>query len=303
MIMGRLIVGKTYSMTEILEALLIATGVAVFSTSSTNYDDNNETSLNDQAIGFSLLVAYVLTDAFTSQWQSKIYRAYNNIDHYQMMYGVNMSATVFTLIALITSNDIPLVLEFLQYNTSAIWYLVLTAISNTTGQIAILYTIKKFGPVVMAIMMTTRQMMSIVLSTIIFGHSISFVSIIGASFVFIAIAHSIYRQSSSRKKEKDPSTTSQTSSYSSISSVLASILSSQPTKVTRSQSHSQASVAFASLATQRRGRSLSFSTGGGGGEQDDTESGFTIISTDSPLKFDYNDDENDNQQYLISVRK
>ena len=76
-------------------------------------------------------------------------------------------------IVIVLVGDIPRVIEFMMYNPSALWYNVLTAITSTTGQIAIFYTIKRFGPVVFTIIMTTRQMMSIVLSTVLFGHQIS----------------------------------------------------------------------------------------------------------------------------------
>ena len=89
----------------------------------------------------------------------------------------NTNTTNFFLVppcvVIVIVGDIPRVIEFMMYNPSALWYNVLTAITSTTGQIAIFYTIKRFGPVVFTIIMTTRQMMSIVLSTVLFGHQIS----------------------------------------------------------------------------------------------------------------------------------
>jgi len=118
-------------------------------------------------------------------------------------YGVNCSSIIFTVLALVFSGDLPRVIEFMMYNPTALWYNVLTAITSTTGQIAIFYTIKRFGPVVFTIIMTTRQMMSIVLSTILFGHKISGGGVIGALCVFAAIFHSVYRQTK-EKKDKAP---------------------------------------------------------------------------------------------------
>ena len=98
------IIGTQYAAVEYLEAILITGGVAVFSMSSQNAKksaDNSDGSL--EIAGFMLLSSYVLSDSFTSQWQSRIYRDYGKIDHYHMMYGVNCSSIVFTVLALVIS--------------------------------------------------------------------------------------------------------------------------------------------------------------------------------------------------------
>ena len=84
---------------------MITGGVAVFSMSAQNAkkSDNSDGSL--EIAGFMLLSSYVLSDSFTSQWQSRIYRDYGKIDHYHMMYGVNCSSIVFTVLALVISGD------------------------------------------------------------------------------------------------------------------------------------------------------------------------------------------------------
>jgi len=205
MVMGRLLKGTQYSAVEYLEAVLITGGVAMFSLSSRESKKGADAdgSFGVEVAGFMLLTSYVMSDSFTSQWQSRIYRDYGKIDHYHMMYGVNCSSIIFTVLALVFSGDLPRVIEFMMYNPTALWYNVLTAITSTTGQIAIFYTIKRFGPVVFTIIMTTRQMMSIVLSTILFGHKISGGGVVGALCVFAAIFHSVYRQTK-EKKDKAP---------------------------------------------------------------------------------------------------
>jgi hypothetical protein len=50
--------------------------------------------------------------------------------------------------------------------------------------------------------MTTRQMLSIVLSTILFGHHIGTESLMGAIVVFLSVFHSIHRQVRDSKEKK-----------------------------------------------------------------------------------------------------
>ena len=117
---------------------------------------------------------------------SKIYQQYGkkNCDQYQMMLGVNCFAIVFTIVGLVASGDIPVVIEFMKANPVAIQYNIITAITSASGQLFIFYTIKEFGPIVFTIIMTTRQMFSICISTIMFGHSLNSQGLVGAALVF-----------------------------------------------------------------------------------------------------------------------
>jgi hypothetical protein len=86
------------------------------------------------------------------------------------------------------------VVEFLAYNPDVLLYNVITSVVSTTGQLAIYYTIKRFGPVVFTVIMTTRQMFSIVLSNHLFGHNMAAQAYLGAALVFLVLLYSAYRQ-------------------------------------------------------------------------------------------------------------
>jgi len=145
MLMGRLLKGTTYRLSQYVEALLITVGVAVFSVASKSPAGNPHTEL----IGLILLLMYISFDSFTSQWQDKIYQQYGrqNVDPYQMMLGVNTSAICITTFGLIVTGDLPIVLEFLTVNPIALQYNIITAITSASGQLCIFYTIKEFGPI------------------------------------------------------------------------------------------------------------------------------------------------------------
>lgn len=100
------------------------------------------------------------------------------------------------------SGELPQVVEFLVYNPRALYYNIITAICSTTGQFAIFYTIKRFGPDVFTVIMTTRQMLSIVVSNYLFNHKMSLQSYVGATIVFSVISYSIYRKIRD-KQERD----------------------------------------------------------------------------------------------------
>lgn len=192
MMMGKVLKGTTYPFGQYIEALLITIGVAIFSLSSKTSDHNNTT----QVIGLLFMTMYICCDSFTSQYQHKIYESYgkSNVDQYQMMLGVNSCAILITTAGLIITGDFPIVHEFLQMNPLAFRYNVITAITSATGQLFIFYTIKEFGPIVFTIIMTTRQLFSITISCIIFGHTISPISFLGAGLVFSVIFYQIRRK-------------------------------------------------------------------------------------------------------------
>ena len=143
-------------------------------------------SENSDATGVLFLLVYIFCDAFTSNWQSKIYLQYgrDNVDSFQMMLGVNSFAILFTLFGLLTSGDLPVVLEFLRVNPGAVANCLVTSLTSASGQLFIFKTIKDFGPVPFTLIMTIRQILSIIISSMLFAHPISPKSLVGAATVF-----------------------------------------------------------------------------------------------------------------------
>jgi len=192
MIMGKILKGTSYPMSQYAEAALITSGVAIFSVASKSSDSEATTDL----VGLMFMCLYITFDCFTSQWQDKIYGKYgrSNVDPYQMMLGVNSSAIIITTAGLLISGDFPKVHEFLLANPAVLSYNIITAITSASGQLCIYYTIKEFGPIVFTIIMTTRQMISICISSFIFNHPIGTKALAGAVIVFGVLFYQIRRK-------------------------------------------------------------------------------------------------------------
>ena len=108
-------------------------------------------------------------------------------------FAVNTWSILITLAALLASSEFFSTLRFLADNPAAIWDQVVISITSASGQLFIYFTIRKFGPVVFTIIMTTRQMFSMVLSTVAFGHALGPYSYIAALVVFGTIFYRIKR--------------------------------------------------------------------------------------------------------------
>ena len=249
MIMGKVLNKKTYPCVDYIEAVLICLGVSLFSLANVSADffgggTSGDASSYAALAGLAMLALYIVSDSFTSQWQSRLYQAHPTVDNgvlesrptskkrplaavsrgddaprrlatrikrprhakppqvdqFQMMFAVNTWAIIMTTFALVTSGELWTTLQFIGDNPIAFLDNVTIAITSATGQLFIFYTIKTFGPIVFTIIMTTRQMFSIVLSTVIFGHAIKPLMGLGAVIVFATIFNRIKRQAAKRKQ-------------------------------------------------------------------------------------------------------
>lgn len=198
MIMGKALKGTSYPTSQYAEALFITIGVAVFSVFSKSSDKDTTTEI----MGLLFMCVYICCDCFTSQWQDKVYVKYGraNVDPYQMMLGVNSSAILMTTAGLVLNGDIPIVFEFFKANPAVFQYNIVTAITSATGQLFIYTTIKEFGPIVFTVIMTTRQMISICISSFIFHHPMTLKALSGAVIVFGVLFYQIRRKYLARQE-------------------------------------------------------------------------------------------------------
>ena len=186
---------RSYPMSEYIEAMLITAGVAMFSLSERNApSDIADQQAGDSYWGVLLLALYLGCDSFTSQWQSRVFKQFS-IDQYQMMLGVNIWSMVLTGITLYHSGEFFTSFAFILADSTALMHMTILSITSATGQLFIFYTIKEFGPVVFTIMMTTRQIFSLFISLLLFGHSIGWLGWVSILGVFVVVFNRIYKGS------------------------------------------------------------------------------------------------------------
>jgi adenosine 3'-phospho 5'-phosphosulfate transporter B2 len=187
---GLVLNGKSYAITEYVEAALITTGVTMFSIAERNAPSSS--SNDDSGFGVFLLALYLCCDSFTSQWQSRVFKKFG-IDQFQMMLGVNIWSMIFTGYTLYLSGEFFSSFAFILADNTALMHMVVLSITSATGQLFIFYTLKEFGPVIFTIIMTTRQIFSLFFSLVLFGHSISALSWISIVGVFIVVFNRLYK--------------------------------------------------------------------------------------------------------------
>lgn len=112
------------------------------------------------------------------------------------MLGVNIWSMAMTAATLVQSGDFFTWVAFIMTDSAAFLHMTVLSITSAIGQLFIFYTIKELGPVIFAIIMTTRQIFSLFLSCLIFSHPLTDWARFSSLAVFGIVFHRIYRKGS-----------------------------------------------------------------------------------------------------------
>jgi len=117
---------------------------------------------------------------------------------YNQMLYVNLFSALFILLKLIASNELIDSLIFSVQYPRFFFNSLILSITSTTGQLVILVTIKEFGALFFATVMTIRQVVSIILSCIIYFHPLTIWQWLSSVLVFGALYYKDTMMRSSR---------------------------------------------------------------------------------------------------------
>jgi adenosine 3'-phospho 5'-phosphosulfate transporter B2 len=197
MLMGKLLGNKSYPQYDYFVALLIGVGIAMFMTSTEDLRfgvDYLGEETSTTRTGVMLLFLFLFFDSFTSQFQSRMFQRHRDLSMVELMFATSAFSTVLSLVTLIHSKELQPALRFVMDHSEIHLHFLLFSICSTIGQLFIFYTIKNFGAVVFTIIMTTRILLSIALSCILYGHKISATGFFGLMLVMGAVLYRIRRK-------------------------------------------------------------------------------------------------------------
>lgn len=181
MIMSTVMNNTSHVWADYLYAVIITTCVAGFTVAAETRESDD---LGPSYIGILMLCTFLIADALTSNSEKKIYNSWTNFDNVQMMFAVGFWTLLFSALTVVSTVSFGTMFAFFAQNPAAIAHVVGLSTCSSLGQYLIFYIIKHHGPVIFSIMMTVRQMFSIVLSTILFGHEMVVFQIACASLCF-----------------------------------------------------------------------------------------------------------------------
>jgi adenosine 3'-phospho 5'-phosphosulfate transporter B2 len=183
MILGMTLSGKQYSWKEFLIAIVVTAGCALFVLTGA---DTTHKEKNDTIYGLLLMVLYLFSDGFTSTLQEKLLKGTDVSTYNQMLY-VNLCSAVLSLASLLFTSELISSLDFSYAHPDFLLNSLFLSLTSTGGQVVILLTIKEFGALFFATVMTIRQVISILLSCLIYLHPLTIGQWISAAVVFGAI--------------------------------------------------------------------------------------------------------------------
>jgi len=192
MILGLLLSSKKYGLKDFFIAAAVSSGCALFIlTGEIGYSKQQ----TDTIYGLVLMGIYLFSDAFTSTFQEKLFHGYNMSTYNQMLY-VNLCSALLSLGSLVLNQEFISSIQFSFAHLDFMMNSLFLSMSSTLGQLIILLTIKEFGALFFATVMTVRQVISILLSCLIYLHPLSYGQWISAILVFGII---YYKDSSSTR--------------------------------------------------------------------------------------------------------
>jgi len=195
MILGMLIGGRKYTWKDFIVAIIVTIGCLLFVLTG-NISDNHRNGA-DSFYGLLLMGGYLFADGFTSTFQEKLFRGYEMSTYNQMLY-VNLCSGIFSLITLLVSNELVNAINFSITYPDFLFNSLLLSVASTCGQLVILLTIKEFGALFFATVMTIRQVISIILSCIIYFHPLT----IGQWLSSVIVFGSLYYKDTMMRKSR-----------------------------------------------------------------------------------------------------
>mmetsp|Transcript_10948 Transcript_10948/g.23450 ORF Transcript_10948/g.23450 Transcript_10948/m.23450 type:complete len:687 (+) Transcript_10948:116-2176(+) len=190
MVMGFCMNGTRYSLWEYAQTAAVVVGVGIMQMEHSAGKKSKGVGEGGMLMGISLLVFFFACDAFTSQYQTKLYKRFK-CNQYQLMLGGNLAGCVLTLLANAHHGQ-QLVDDFAATLSGGVAFraLALGAL-GIMGQMLIYYTIREFGAVVFAWITTARKLVSVVVSIAVFGHGVTATKVSCISVAFAVIANRV----------------------------------------------------------------------------------------------------------------
>ena len=195
MIWGYLINQRRYVMQDYFIAAGVTLGCTMFAlygdVSSSAAKHHGKGGKDTSMYGVGLMLGYLGFDGFTSTFQDKLFKGYQ-METYNQMLWVNLCSASISALWLFSDSAFFDAVAFVGRHPAVLQDICTLSVAAMLGQLCILYTIREFGALLFATIMTTRQFLSILLSCLIFMHPLTFMQWLGTAMVFGSLYYQAY---------------------------------------------------------------------------------------------------------------
>lgn len=169
---------RTYTQNDYLSAGMLTLGCTLFVLTgdiiapTVEHRSLEENAWSFTTVGLCLLAVFMVFDGLTCTSQDKLFASYEMHSCNQLLYTAAWSAA-FSALFLLGSGQLLAAVAFVHRHPTSLWLMLMQSAVSTAVQLFIVFTIKQYGALNFAIMMTLRQYLSIVLSCLVFQHKLS----------------------------------------------------------------------------------------------------------------------------------
>ncbi|RPD62477.1 UAA transporter [Lentinus tigrinus ALCF2SS1-7] len=209
MIMNVLLYRRKFARHKYLVVAMVTLGITMFmgfgkekpGKSKSSKNGGGELSAYTQLIGITYLLINLAIDGATNSTQDEIFARYR-VSGQQMMFWINAFCTALTtLISVLPLPYIPVLhpsaagttelqgaLEFIRTHPSVVVPLAQFALTGALGQLFIFETLQHFGSLTLVTITLTRKLFTMLLSVVVYNHTLTPGQWLGAAVVFAGIS-------------------------------------------------------------------------------------------------------------------
>lgn len=165
------VLGKKYPLKKYVNVIIITTGVALFmgGGSSTSKHSTTASSADTTLIGGALLLVSLCFDGVTGAYEDKL-MSKDHVEPFDLMYNIQLGKAVISFCCLVATNGLNAFINTLQTGGIS---LVALGLTGAIGQVFVFVTINKFGALNCALIGLFRKILSLVLSFVLYGHTLN----------------------------------------------------------------------------------------------------------------------------------
>ena len=183
------ILGKKYPLRKYVNVIIITTGVALFmgaGSSTRKPGGGSETTL----MGGVLLSISLCFDGATGAYEDKL-MGNDHVEPFDLMYNIQLGKSVISFCTLVATNGLS---TFVSTIYDGGFALVVLGLTGALGQVFIFVTISKFGALNCALIGLARKILSLLLSFVLYGHTMNAYQTVGLLLSLVAMIANFYEK-------------------------------------------------------------------------------------------------------------
>jgi len=188
MIGEMVIVKKKIPLSKQLTVVLMSAGVACFTLFGESKKGGVEMGVDIRMlIGLALCFGALVCDGIYGPYQEQIQKTYPEVSAYHLMFNMNLYQGIISMgICVFYDSSIVKGVAFILTNPDVIPAIIQFTVTMALGQLFLFQLQSNYGALTVTLTTTVRKLISVVLSVIMFGHSITLIQWVSVGAVFFA---------------------------------------------------------------------------------------------------------------------